>query len=250
MQKDISIDMEKKKSKASNIKSEEVIYEVNWKKISFNCNILKTVLLGLTEIPFRKDLDMTQIELPTPKFYRIYKRNMTFKKAKSHLNFEILSAGIEPINSGSMSKNNESSGKSGQNSGYRIKRKKTKPTIKSRYEVSKQEMNNESQDYDDNSKNNLAESFSKLNENSEAEDEMTMQENKLEVQPAVDPESLEKGLSRWVIPKDWKLVLYVKFSSNTLIETQDHFTFENYETVFNSFHKGYSIKGKQIFIKI
>jgi hydrocephalus-inducing protein len=59
-----------------------------------------------------------------------------------------------------------------------------------------------------------------------------------------DPETLEKNESRWVIPSSWKLVLYVKFWSNCLIETSDMFIFDSYEGVFNGFHKGFPLRVK------
>lgn len=50
--------------------------------------------------------------------------------------------------------------------------------------------------------------------------------------------------SRWIIPKGHYLKLFVKFFSNTITENFDYFTFENYNTIFNSFHKGFQFKSK------
>lgn len=49
---------------------------------------------------------------------------------------------------------------------------------------------------------------------------------------------------RWIIPKGHYLKLFVKFSSTTITETLDFFTFENYNTIFNTFHKGFQFKSK------
>jgi hydrocephalus-inducing protein len=59
-----------------------------------------------------------------------------------------------------------------------------------------------------------------------------------------DMESFEKEESRWVIPSGWKLVLYVKFWSNSLIETSDLFIFDSYEGIFNGFHRGFPLRVK------
>ena len=46
----------------------------NWKTIIMEGNLLKTSLMALSEVPFRKMLDITEIGIPGPKYYRIYKR--------------------------------------------------------------------------------------------------------------------------------------------------------------------------------
>ena len=61
---------------------------------------------------------------------------------------------------------------------------------------------------------------------------------------SLEEDCLENKNSRWVIPSGWKLILFIKFRSNFLIETSDLFIFDNYEGVYNGFHKGFPLKVK------
>ena len=45
-----------------------------WFDISSKLNLLKMCLISLIKIPFNKQLSITEVGLPSPKFYRIYKK--------------------------------------------------------------------------------------------------------------------------------------------------------------------------------
>ena len=160
------------------------------------------------------------------------------KPPKTHVNFEVLSYGLEPLTQSEiLEKQQREQKRKRASNAYKIRRKKPKSRL-GKSNISQKEP----------SKRELSFDLTHLTIPSQAKGAET--ENKEEPPKSqvsgeseeLDIDDFERGQSRWVIPSGWKLVLYVKFWSSSLIETSDLFTFDSYEGIFNGFHKGFPLR--------
>lgn len=184
------------------------------------------------------------------------------KKPKLHANFELLVMGLQPLSPEYLrsrtSQNRRKKKKKYSKGGFRIRRKR--PRRMKGSEGSQQITNGErsvatimTQPKDSELERVDSKVLDLANEQEEevkkegelVEEEVKVEETRKKSEDGIDYESLERGGTRWVIPKHWALVVYVKFKCDTLSESQDLFSFDNYESAFNGFHKGYQFRGKK-----
>lgn len=184
------------------------------------------------------------------------------KKPKLHANFELFVMGLEPLSQEYLrsrtSQNRRKKKKKYSKGGFRIRRKKprrlkgsegsqqTTQGERSVATIMTQPKDSELEPVDSkvlDLPNKQEEEVKK--EGELEEEEVKVEEIRKKSEDGIDYESLERGGTRWVIPKHWALVVYVKFKCDTLSESQDLFSFDNYESAFNGFHKGYLFRGKR-----
>lgn len=163
------------------------------------------------------------------------------RQPRAHLNFEVLSQGLEPLSEAEISEMQlRSKKKKRVSTGFQIRRKK-----RFGYGTTRAKATNQISSRREISEDLIEPKNAPMLKDSHRKSEMgEMDLETLQDSENFDPETLNSDESRWLIPSGWKLILYVKFWSNSLIETEDLFVFDNYECLFNGFHHGFPLRVK------